>query len=183
MTLARVDNTPCRKTDEFSLDVSERRPVNVLTSLMCHLKRPLRSGGYLCNQIQQNNFEMFKFKRTMLSNVLTAKAISRAMLSGYLTRYIKNIYSVATTPLQFRNGIYNFVTELSHLMCHVFAKFTFWHKKYELSLTIDIGLLHMYHLSVLPPKQHNIPLIVSRQISTPYVSPNLTDAHLVLFIR
>ena len=48
---------------------------------------------------------------------------------------------------------------------------------YELSLTIDIGLLHMYHLSVLPPKQHNIPLIVSRQISIANVSPNLTDAH------
>ena len=48
--------------------------------------------------------------------------------------------------------------------------------KYELSLTIDIGLLHMYHLSVLPPKQHKIPLIVSGQISIPNVSPNLTDA-------
>ena len=58
MTLARVDNTPCRKTGEFSLDLSEMRPVNVGTSLMCHLKRPLRYGGYLCNQIQQNNFEM-----------------------------------------------------------------------------------------------------------------------------
>ena len=34
----------------------------------------------------------------------------------------------------------------------------------------------MYHLSVLPPKQHKIPLIVSRQISIPNVSPNLTDA-------
>ena len=51
-------------------------------------------------------------------------------------------------------------------------------EKYELSLTIDIGLLNMYHLSVLPPKQHKIPLIVSRQISIPKVSPNLTDAHL-----
>ena len=50
-------------------------------------------------------------------------------------------------------------------------------KKYEISLTIDIGLLHMYHLSVLPPKQLKIPLIVSRQISIPNVSPNLTDAH------
>ena len=54
-------------------------------------------------------------------------------------------------------------------------------KKYELSLTVDIGLLHMYHLSVLPPKQHKIPLIVSRQISIANVSPNLTDAHLVYF--
>ena len=51
-------------------------------------------------------------------------------------------------------------------------------KKYELSLTIDIGLLHMYHVSVLTPKQHEIPLIVSRQISIPNVSPNLTDAHI-----
>ena len=50
--------------------------------------------------------------------------------------------------------------------------------KYELSLTIDIGLLHMYHLSLLPPKQHNIPFIVSRQISIPNVSPNLTDAQI-----
>ena len=49
----------------------------------------------------------------MLSNVLTAKAISRALLSSYLTRYIKNINSVATPPLQFRNGVVNFVTELS----------------------------------------------------------------------
>ena len=53
-------------------------------------------------------------------------------------------------------------------------------KKYELSLTIDIGLLHMYHLSVLPPK-HKIPLIVSIQISIANVSPNLTDAHIRLW--
>ena len=58
MTLARVDNTPCRKTGEFPLDLSEMRPVNVVTSLMCHLKRPLRYWGYICNQIQQNNVEM-----------------------------------------------------------------------------------------------------------------------------
>ena len=80
----------------------------------------------------------------MLSNVLTAKAI----------------YSVATTPLQFRNGVYYFVTELMHLLCNVFANYTFWHKKYELSLNIGIGLLHMYHLSVLPPKQHNNIIII-----------------------
>ena len=54
----------------------------------------------------------------MLSNVLTAKAISRGLLSSDLTRYIKNIYSVVTTPLQFRNGVYNFVTELIHLLCN-----------------------------------------------------------------
>ncbi len=90
----------------------------------------------------------------MLSNVLTAKAISRTLLSSYLTRHIKNIYSVATTPLQFRNGVYNFVTELIHLLCDVFANYTFWHNKYELSLTIDIDLLHMYHLSDY--RQNNI---------------------------
>ena len=74
MTLARADNAPCRKTGEFSVDVSEIRPVNVITSIICHLKRPLRYGGYLSNQIQQNNFEMCKvFLRAMLSNVLTAK--------------------------------------------------------------------------------------------------------------
>ena len=50
--------------------------------------------------------------------------------------------------------------------------------KYELCLTIDIGLLHMYHLSVLPPKHHKIPLIVSRQISIANVCPYLTDAHI-----
>ena len=58
MTLARVDNAPCKKTGEFSLDLAEMRPVNVVTLLLCHLKRPLRYGGYLCNQIQQNNVEM-----------------------------------------------------------------------------------------------------------------------------
>ena len=36
----------------------------------------------------------------------------------------------------------------------------------------------MYYLSVLPPKQHTIPLIVSRQISIANVSPNLTDAQM-----
>ena len=55
-------------------------------------------------------------------------------------------------------------------------------KKYELSLTIDIGLLHMYHLSVLPPKQHTIPLIFPRQISIPNVSPNLTDARVDILL-
>ena len=50
--------------------------------------------------------------------------------------------------------------------------------KYELSLTIYIGLLHYVSLTVLPPKQHKIPLIVSRQISIPNVSPNLTDAQI-----
>ena len=54
-------------------------------------------------------------------------------------------------------------------------------KKYELTLLIDMGLLHMYHLSVLPSKQHKIPLIVCRQISIPNVAPNLTDALLRIF--
>ena len=47
MTLARVDNAPCKKTGEFSLDLAEMRPVNVVTLLLCHLKRLLRYGGYL----------------------------------------------------------------------------------------------------------------------------------------
>ena len=50
MTLARVDNAPSKKTGEISLDLAEMRPVNVVTILLCHLKRPLRYGGYLCNQ-------------------------------------------------------------------------------------------------------------------------------------
>ena len=127
MTLARVHTTPCRKTGEFSLDLSEMRHVNDVTSLMCHLKRPVRYGGYLSNQIQQNNFEM-------LSNVLTAKSILRALLLSYLTQCIKNTNSVATTPLQFRNRMYNFVTELSHLLCNVFANYTFWHNRIRIKL-------------------------------------------------
>ena len=43
MTLARVDNAPCKKTGEFSLDLSEMRPVNVVNLL--HLKRPLHCSG------------------------------------------------------------------------------------------------------------------------------------------
>ena len=62
-TFARTDNAPCRKTGEFSLDLSEMRPVRVTTSIMWHLKRPLRYGRYLSNQIQQNNFEMCKVKK------------------------------------------------------------------------------------------------------------------------
>ena len=53
----------------------------IVTSLMCPLKRPLRYEGYLCNQIQQKNVCVTS-KRTMLSNVLTAKAILRALLSS-----------------------------------------------------------------------------------------------------
>ncbi len=60
MTIARPDNAPCSKTGEFSLDLSEMRPVHVITSIMCHLKRLLRYGGYLSDRIQQNNFEMCK---------------------------------------------------------------------------------------------------------------------------
>ena len=51
------------------------------------------------------------FKGAMLYNVLTAKELSRALLSSYLARCTKHINSVATTPLQFRNGVYHFVTE------------------------------------------------------------------------
>ena len=111
MTLARVDNAPSKKTGEISLDLAEMRPVNVVTLLLCHLKRPLR---YIyVTKFNRTILRCVKFKRAMLSNVLTAKAISRALLSSYLTRYIKNNHSVATTPLQFRNGVVDFVTELS----------------------------------------------------------------------
>ena len=112
MTLARVDNAPSKKTGEISLDLAEMRPVNVVTLLLCHLKRPLRYGGYL-TKFNRTILRCVKFKRAMLSNVLTAKAISRALLSSYLTRYIKNDHSVATTLLQFRNRVVDFVTELS----------------------------------------------------------------------
>ena len=118
-----------------------------------------------------------KFKRTMISNVLTAKAISRALLSSYLTRSIKNINSVATTLLQFCNGVVDFVTCL-HLSCDVFANDTFWHN------IIRIKLDHLYRFATCiiyqynRQKQHKIPLIVSSQISIPNVSPNLTDAHI-----
>ena len=126
--------------------------------------------GVICvTKFNRTILRCVAFKRTMLCNVLTAKAISHALLSSYLT-------SKTSTPL--RPLRYNFVMELIHLLCHVFANYTFWHKKYELSLTIDIGLLHIYNLSVLPPKQHKILLIVSRQISIANVSPNLTDAHI-----
>ena len=113
MTLARVDNAPSKKTGEISLDLAEMRPVNVVTILLCHLKRPLRYGGIYVTKFNRTILRCVKFKRAMLSNVLTAKAISRALLSSYLTRYIKNNHSVATTPLQFRNGVVDFVTELS----------------------------------------------------------------------
>ena len=111
MTLARVDKAPCKKTGEFSLDLSEMRPVNVVNLLLCNLN-DLSVTGFICaTKFNRTMLRCVKFKRTMLSNVLTAKAISRALLSSYLTRYIKNINSVATTPLQFRNGVINFVTE------------------------------------------------------------------------
>ena len=32
-----------------------------------------------------------------------------------------------------------------HTLCSVFANYTFWHTKYELSLTIDMGLLHIIY--------------------------------------
>ena len=89
------------------------RPVNVVAVLLCHLNDLSVTGVIYVTKFNRNVLSCVKFKRTMLSNVLTAKAISRALLSSYLTRYIKNINSVATTPLQFRNGVVNFVTELS----------------------------------------------------------------------
>ena len=61
------------------------------------------------------------------------------------------------------------------MSCSVFANYTFCHKKYELSLTIDMRLLH--HLSALPPKQHKSPLIFFPQNVHANVSPNLTDDH------
>ena len=70
----------------------------------------------------------------MLSNVLIAKAISGALLSSYLTQYVKNTNSVATTPLQFRNGMYNSVTVLSHLLCNVFANYTFGINKIRIKI-------------------------------------------------
>ena len=122
----------------------------------------------------------------MLSNVLMGNDGESYFVHSALelsdTIYQKHLNSVATTPLQFRDGVYTFVTELIHLLCTIFANYTFWHKKYELSLTIDIDFLHMYHLSVLPPKQHKIPLIVSHQINIANVSPNLTDAQMTLII-
>ena len=45
MTLARVDNTPCRKTGEFSLDLSEMRPVKeALYRMWCGVNRLGDSG-------------------------------------------------------------------------------------------------------------------------------------------
>ena len=113
MTLARVDNAPCTKTGEFSLELSEMRPVNVVNLLLCHLNDLSVTGVIYVTKFNRTILRCVKFKRTVLSNVLTAKAISRALLSSYLTRYIKNINSVATTPLQFHNGVVNFITELS----------------------------------------------------------------------
>ena len=63
------------------------------------------------------------------------------------------------------------------LLCTILYVYI-WTCLSEINLYIYIGLLHMYNLSVLPPKQHTIPLIASSQISIPNVSPNLTDAHI-----
>ena len=40
--------------------------------------------------------------------------------------------SKTSTPL--RPLRYNFVTELIHLLCDVFANYTFWHKKIRIKL-------------------------------------------------
>ena len=73
VTLARADNKPCRKTSEFSHDLSKMRPVHVVTSIMCHLKLPLRYGDYLSNKFNRTIVRCMKFKRAMLFNLLTAK--------------------------------------------------------------------------------------------------------------
>ena len=71
-------------------------------------------------------------------------------------------------------------------MCVVYSLIIhFGITKCEVSLTVDMDLLpvYMYQLSALPPKQHTIPLIVSRQIRIANVSPNLTDALISWDIR
>ena len=76
MTLACPDNTPYRKTGEFSLDLSKMPPVHIVTSIIWHLKRHLLYGGYLYRGLTKFNrtiLRCVKFKRAMLSNVLTAK--------------------------------------------------------------------------------------------------------------
>ena len=107
MTLARTDNTPYRKTCEFSLDFSEMRPVYVVTSIMCHIKRPLRYGGYLSNQIQQNNFEMCKVQKAYALQCVDGEiAFSRSAVelpvsdTMYQKHQIRCDHSVT-----FRNGV------------------------------------------------------------------------------
>ena len=101
---------------------------------MCHLNEHSVTGVIYVTKLNRTVLICVKFKRTMLSNVLTAKAISGVLFSSYRTQCIKNTNSVATTPLQFRNGMYNFVTELSHLLCDVFVNYTFWHKTIRIKL-------------------------------------------------
>ena len=136
MTLARVDNAPCKKTGGFSLDLSEMRPVNVVTLLLCYLKRPLRYGGYLdVTKFNRTILICVKFKRTMISNVLTAKAISRALLSSYLTRHqLRCDLSVTISQRsgQFRTGVVYIFCVMYSLIIH------FGITKYKLSLTIYI---------------------------------------------
>ena len=57
-TLTSADNTPCRKTSAFYLDLSEMCPSRVIISILYPpKKRPLRYGDYLSNEIQHNKFE------------------------------------------------------------------------------------------------------------------------------
>ena len=86
MTLARVDNTLCRKMGEFSFDLFEMRPVNVGTSPMCHLNDLSVTGVIYVTKFNRTILRCVKFKRKMFSNVLTAKAILRALLSTYKIR-------------------------------------------------------------------------------------------------
>ena len=76
--------------------------------------------------IQITTLRCVKLKRTMLSNVLTAKAISRALLSSYLTRYIKNIYSVTISQrsVPFRNGVVYMFCVMDSLIIHFGIKNT-----------------------------------------------------------
>ena len=86
MTLARVDNTLCGQTGGFFLDLSEMHPVTVVTSLMCHTNDLSVTGVIYVTKFNRTILRCVNFKRTMLPNVLTAKAILRALLSSYLTR-------------------------------------------------------------------------------------------------
>ena len=135
------------------------RPVNVVTSLMCHLKRPLRYGGYLRNQIQSNNF-VLSLKR-QCSPMCWWRKLFRALcsrviwhdISKHLLRCDHSV-TISQRSVSFRNGVVYILCVMYSLIIH------FGITQYEL-------LLHMYHLSVLPQKQHNIQLIVSRQICIP----------------
>ena len=110
--------------------LSEMRPVNVETSIMCHLKRPLRYGGYLCNQIQQNNIEMLSLKGNALQCVDCESYLARSDLEISDTIYLKHLLrcdhsvTISQRSVQFRNGV-----GLNIQLCNAFANYTFWDKK------------------------------------------------------